>query len=49
MVLESCERVMELAAAYRARVLGAAWPDAASTLGALMSYSVLTAVAKDED
>jgi flagellar protein FlbD len=37
-VRESCEEVMARALAFRARILGLAWPDAAAALGALLSH-----------
>jgi flagellar protein FlbD len=45
-VRESCEDVVELAVSFRARVLGAAWPDGAAALGALLSLFSLTQPAK---
>jgi flagellar protein FlbD len=42
-VRETCEQVIAQAMGYRARLLGAAWPDSAEALGAL-----LTRVALDE-
>jgi len=42
-VRESCEEVMALALTFRARILGAAWPDAAAALGALLSQFSLQA------
>lgn len=42
-VRESCEEVMALALIFRARILGAAWPDAAAALGALLSQFSLQA------
>jgi flagellar protein FlbD len=36
-VRESCEDVVAQAVSFRARVLGAAWPDGAVALGALLS------------
>jgi flagellar protein FlbD len=36
-VRESCAEVMEKAMAFRARVLVAAWPDAAAALGILLA------------
>jgi flagellar protein FlbD len=42
-VRESCAEVVAQAVAFRARVLGEAWPDGAAGLGALMSqFSLLT-------
>jgi flagellar protein FlbD len=35
-VRESCEEVVALGTAFRAGVLGAAWPDAADALGILL-------------
>jgi flagellar protein FlbD len=35
-VRESCGEVVEHAIAFRGRVLGMAWPDAAAALGALL-------------
>jgi flagellar protein FlbD len=40
-VRESCEDVVALAAAFRARILGMAWPDGAAALGALLSQVTL--------
>jgi flagellar protein FlbD len=40
-VRESCEDVVALAAAFRASILGAAWPDGATALGALLSRFTL--------
>jgi flagellar protein FlbD len=36
-VRESCEDVVALAVSFRARILGAAWPDGAAAPGALLS------------
>jgi flagellar protein FlbD len=36
-VRESCAEVMEMAMSFRARMLGAAWPDAAAALSVLLS------------
>jgi flagellar protein FlbD len=38
-VHESCAEVVALALGFRATILGAAWPDAAAALGALLSRS----------
>jgi flagellar protein FlbD len=44
-VRESCEEVVTLAVSYRARVLGAAWPDgAAATVPMLSQFSLRPAV-----
>jgi flagellar protein FlbD len=40
-VRESCEEVVALALDFRARILRAAWPDAASALGVLLSHAAL--------
>jgi flagellar protein FlbD len=45
-VRESCEDVVALAASFRARILSAAWPDAAAALGALFTQAALTAPIK---
>jgi flagellar protein FlbD len=45
-VRESCEDVLMLALAFRARVLGMAWPDAAASLGALITQAALHAPQK---
>jgi flagellar protein FlbD len=45
-VRESCSEVIELALGYRARALGAAWPDAASALGVLLTQIALDAARK---
>lgn len=45
-VRESCEDVVALAVSFRARVLGAAWPDGAAAPGALLSQFVLRPAAK---
>lgn len=42
-VRESCEEVVALALAFRARILGAAWPDAADAFGVLLSQFALGA------
>jgi flagellar protein FlbD len=42
-VRESCAEVMEMAMSFRARMLGAAWPDAAAALSALLSPVTLRA------
>jgi flagellar protein FlbD len=42
-VRESCEQVMALALNYRARMLSAAWPDAAAAIGAIFSGRELIA------
>ena len=42
-VRESCEQVVTLALRFRARLLGAAWPDAATALGTLFSQLDLRA------
>jgi flagellar protein FlbD len=42
-VRESCAEVMELAMTFRARMLGAAWPDAAAALSGLLSQVTLRA------
>ena len=42
-VRESCAQVMALALAFRARILGTAWPDAAAALGALLPQLALIA------
>jgi len=42
-VRESCEEVMALALHFRACILRAAWPDAASALGALLPQAALNA------
>jgi flagellar protein FlbD len=47
MVRECLDQVMTLALTYRASVLGAAWPDAAVALGALLSQIALNASNKD--
>ncbi len=36
-VRESCAEVVDLAMKFRARMLGAAWPDAAAGLGVLLA------------
>jgi flagellar protein FlbD len=36
-VRESCDDVVALGIAFRARVLGTAWPDGAATVGVLLS------------
>jgi flagellar protein FlbD len=41
-VRESCAEVMAVALAFRARILGMAWPDAAVALGALLPLLALT-------
>jgi flagellar protein FlbD len=44
-VRESCEEVVALAVSYRARVLGAAWPDGAAVAGQMLSqFSLRPAV-----
>ena len=40
-VLESCNEISERTLAYRARVLRAAWPEAASSLGAKAAHDAL--------
>jgi flagellar protein FlbD len=42
-VLESCAEVAALAQAYRVRVLGAAWPNAAVAIDALLARAALNA------
>jgi flagellar protein FlbD len=46
-VRESCEAVVALAVSFRARVLGAAWPDGAAAVGAMLSEFVLRSDAKN--
>jgi flagellar protein FlbD len=45
-VRESCGDVMSLALAFRARVLSAAWPEAAAAFGALLTQVALRAPQK---
>ena len=45
-VRESCEQVVAQALNFRARVLGLAWPDAATAMGALLSRLELSAPSK---
>jgi flagellar protein FlbD len=45
-VRESCEDVVALAVSFRARVLGAAWPDGAAASGAMLSQFALRPPAK---
>lgn len=45
-VRESCGDVMTLALAFRARVLGTAWPDAAAAFGSLLAQAALRAPQK---
>src|SRR6266702_1268913 len=45
-VRESCDEVIAEALTFRARILGAAWPDAAAALGALLSNFALTSPSK---
>jgi flagellar protein FlbD len=40
-VRESCDDVVALGIAFRARILGMAWPDGAAVLGALLSQVAL--------
>jgi flagellar protein FlbD len=45
-VRESCAEVVAVALAFRARILGMAWPDAADALGVLLPHFALTAPRK---
>jgi flagellar protein FlbD len=47
-VRESCEDVVALGIAFRACVLGTAWPDGAAALGALLSQFSLLSPAKGD-
>jgi flagellar protein FlbD len=47
-VRESCEDVVALAISFRARMLGAAWPDAAAAIGVLLPKYALSAPPKSE-
>jgi flagellar protein FlbD len=46
-VRESCEDVVALGSTFRARVLGAAWPDAAGAIGVLLSRLQLSPAPRD--
>jgi flagellar protein FlbD len=48
-VRESCSDVIALALSFRARILELAWPDAAISLGALLSQFALTIPAKNSN
>jgi flagellar protein FlbD len=41
-VRESCEDVVALGTSFRARVLAAAWPDAAAAIGVLLTKLALS-------
>jgi len=45
-VRESCTEVIQLALQFRARTLSAAWPDAETALGVLLSQTSLDSLRK---
>ncbi|HEV2647556.1 MAG TPA: flagellar FlbD family protein [Acidobacteriaceae bacterium] len=46
-VRESCNEVIALAISFRARILGAAWPDSSAAPAALRTHLVLNPPPKD--